>query len=271
MNRISPLASVSPDAVLGTGVHIGPFAIVEEGVVLGDGCRIEGGAVIKTGTVLGERVHVHHAAVIGGLPQDYSFDATRRTGVTVGEGTILREGVTISRATKADTSTVIGRNGMLMANSHVAHDAVLGDQVILANGALIAGHVVIGDHAFISGNCAIHQHCVVGEQVMCSGLTVVTANIPPFCIAAERNGVAGLNLVGMRRRGLPREAIAEVRAAYRAVYLAPGLNLQDNARAALDTGDFKTAEARRFLEFFLAGKRPSFVRPRRGKVADDAG
>lgn len=269
MNQISPLACVSPDAVLGNGLRIGPFAIIEPGVVLGDGCRIEGGATIKTGTVLGDRVWVHHGAVIGGLPQDYSFDATRRTGVKVGDGTILREGVTINRATKPDTSTTVGRDCMLMANSHVAHDGAVGDRVTLANGALLAGHVVVGDHAFISGNCAIHQHCIVGESVMCSGLAAITGNIPPFCIAVERNGVAGLNLVGMRRRGLARESIAEIRAAYRAVYLAPGMNLQDNARAALDSGDFKTAEARRFFEFFVSCRRPTFVRPRHAKVSAD--
>lgn len=264
MHQISPLASVSPGAVLGRDVRIGPFVIVESGTTLGDGCVIDSGAVIKTGTRLGARVRVDHGAVLGGLPQDYSFDPSVVTGVVIGDDTIIRENVTVNRATKPGTDTVVGSGCMLMANSHVAHDCVVGDKVVIANGGLLAGHARIGSHVFISGNTAVHQFCVVGESAMCAGLSAITDNVPPFGMAVERNRLAGLNVVGMRRRGLSRAAITEVRAAYRAVYLSRDLNLRDNARAALESGAFFTPEGRGFLEFFLAeGRRHNFARPRR--------
>lgn len=266
MNDISPLACVSPAAVLGDGIHIGPFAIIEEGAVLGDGCRIEGGAVIKTGTVLGERVHVHTAAVIGGLPQDYSFNPATRTGVKIGDGTILREGVTVSRATKPESSTIVGRGCMLMAQSHVAHDCVVGDEVVLANCVLLAGHVQVGDKSFLGGSAVFHQHVRIGAMTMCGGNASVGCDVPPFCMVVERNHLAGFNLVGLRRRGVPRASIAELKLAYRTVYSGKALNPVDNAKAALESGDFSSDEARAFLGFFtVAGKRPTFIRPRRSK------
>lgn len=263
MNDISPLACVSPAAVLGDGLHIGPFAIVEEGAVLGDGCRIEGGAVIRTGSVLGERVHVHPAAVVGGLPQDYSFNPATRTGVKIGDGTILREGVTVSRATKAETSTIIGRGCMLMAQSHVAHDCVVGDEVVMANCALLGGHVRVGDKAFLGGSAVFHQHVRVGTLAMCGGNASISADIPPYCMVADRNRLAGFNLVGLRRRGVPREAIAELKLAFRSVF-AGGGNPAANAATALGSRAFRSAEALAFLEFFtVGGRRPTFARPRR--------
>ncbi len=264
MNDISPLASVSPAAVLGEGVHIGPFAIIEDGAVLGDGCRVEGGAVIKTGSVLGERVHVHTGAVVGGLPQDYSFNPSVRTGVHIGDGTILREGVTVNRATKAETSTRVGRGCMLMAQSHVAHDCVVGDEVVLANCVLLGGHVRVGDKAFLGGSAVFHQHVRVGSMAMCGGNASISADIPPFCMVADRNRLAGFNLIGLRRRGVSRETIAELKLAFRAVFSGKGLNPVVNAGSALNNGDFRSEEARAFLNFFaVGGKRPTFARPRR--------
>lgn len=261
---ISPLASVSPDAVLGAGVNIGPFAVVESGAVLGDGCILEAGAVVKSRATLGARVHVHSYAVVGAIPQDYSFDASRRVGARVGDDTIIREGVTISLATKDGQETVVGKNCMLMAQSHVAHDCVLGDHVILANCALLAGHVHVGDRAFISGAVGVHQFCRVGESVMAGAGTTITADVPPYCMLGGRNAVAGLNLVGLRRRGFARETIAEIKAAYRAVYLSKSLNVRVNAAEALASGVFRSPEALRFLAFFEGGKRNTFVRPRNG-------
>lgn len=270
MHLISPLASVSPGAVLGQNIRIGPFAVVESGVVLGDDCVLESGVVIRTGTRLGARVYVDHGAVLGGLPQDYSFDPKTPSGVVIGDDTIIRENVTVNRATKAGSDTLVGAGCMFMANSHVAHDAVVGDKVVLANGALIGGHARIGNHVFVSGNTAVHQFCAVGESAMCAGVSAISDNVPPFGMVVERNRLAGLNLVAMRRRGLSREAITEVRAAYRAVYLSRNLNLRDNARIALESG-FHTPEGRGFLEFFLADvRRPRFVRPRRNGDSEAA-
>ena len=261
---ISPLACVSPEAVIGAGVKIGPFAVVEAGATLGAGCRLEPGAVVKSRATLGERVWVHTGAVIGGFPQDYSFDPSRRVGARIGDDTILREGVTVSLATKDGCETVVGKNCMLMAQSHVAHDCVVGDHVILANCALLAGHVQVGDRAFISGAIAVHQFSRIGESVMVGLGSAVSADIPPYCMVGGRNRVVGLNLVGLRRRGFARPTIAEIKEAYRTVYFAECLNVRANAAEALDSGRFTTEEARRFLGFFAGGRRNTFGRPRRG-------
>lgn len=264
MNRelVHPSALIEPEVTLGEGVVVGAFSVIRSGAVIGAGCRLASHVVIEGCVTLGEGVAVSSFAVLGGDPQDYSFDASIRSGVSIGARTRIREGVTVHRATKPGAITVVGADGMLMANSHVAHDAVLGDHVTLANGALIAGHVRVDDRVFVSGNCAIHQFCRIGEMSMCGGGTIVTDDLPPYCIAVERNRVAGLNVVGLRRRGLSRDAIAEIRAAYRRVYLSDSLNLVENARAALAGGLGVTPEGRRFLEFFTAAaRRHRFCRP----------
>lgn len=259
---LHPSALIEPGAILGEGVAVGAFCVIRSGAVIGAGCHIASHVVIEGCVTLGEGVSVSPFAVLGGDPQDYSFDASIRSGVRIGARTRIREGVTVHRATKPGVDTVVGADGMLMANSHVAHDAVLGDHVTLANGALIAGHVRVEDRVFVSGNCAIHQFCRIGEMSMCGGGTIVTDDLPPYCIAVERNRVAGLNVVGLRRRGLSREAIAEIRAAYRRVYLSDSLNLVENARAALEGGLGVTPEGRKFLEFFtVEARRHRFCRP----------
>lgn len=233
---------------------IHPTAIVEPGAQLGDGCVIHAGAIIRSGAVLGDRVAVHPYAVVGGDPQVLRFDPATRTGARVGTGTIVREYVTINRSTEKDGYTVVGSNCLLMACSHVAHDAVVGDNVVIANAVLIAGHVVVGDHAVLGGGSAYHQWTRIGEGAIIGGLARITQDIPPFVMAAERDEVAGLNLVGLRRREVPREAILEVKEAFRQVYFTPG-NIREVSRRLLAEGGFTSAEARRFLEFITAGKR----------------
>jgi UDP-N-acetylglucosamine acyltransferase len=148
-----------------------------------------------------------------------------------------------------------------MANSHVGHDCAVADDVVLANNVMLAGHVEVGANTFLGGGAGFHQFCRVGEGVMVSGLARIAQDIPPFTMAAERNEVIGLNLVGLKRRGLPRETIREIKEAFRAVYFTPG-NIRDVARAALDGGKFGSPEARLFLRFFTEGKR-GFARARR--------
>lgn len=268
-DTISPLASVSPSAVIGEGVMIAPFAVVESGVTLGPGCRLEPGAVVKSGSTLGARVWVHTAAVVGGPPQDYSYDPSRRVGVRIGDDTILREGITVNLATKDGGETVVGKNCMLMAQSHVAHDCTVGDHVVLANTVMLAGHATIGDRVFISGATGVHQFCRVGESAMIGGGTAVTADVPPYCMVVGRNALVGLNLVGLRRRGFSRAVMAEIKEAFRSVYSVESLNLRDNAAAALASGTFATEEARRFLSFFGEGRRPTFARPRRDQDGEE--
>jgi UDP-N-acetylglucosamine acyltransferase len=203
---------------------------------------------------------VDHFAVIGGDPQDLSFDRSLRSGVHVGDRSVLREHVTVHRATRADTFTTIGADNLLMAGSHVAHDCTLGDAVILANGCMLGGHVQVGDRAFISGGVAVHQFCRIGGGSLTSGNAVITEDVPPEALAHGRNHLAGLNLIGLRRRGVSAEAMAELKRAFHAVY-APTKACVAQAQGELAAGNYHTSEARHFLEFFLGGKRGRFIQP----------
>jgi UDP-N-acetylglucosamine acyltransferase len=255
---------------MATTIH--PTAIVEPGAQLGVDCDIRAGAIVTRHCVLGDRVVVHPYAVIGGEPQDLKFDAATPTGVRIGAGTTLREHVTVNRSTKPGGFTDIGANCFLMAACHVAHDGVVGDQVVIANAVLLAGHVHVGAGAFLGGGAVFHQFGRVGELAMVSGGSRISEDIPPFVMAAERNDVIGLNLVGLKRRGFSRAAIVELKQAFQDVYQTHG-NIRTVAADALASGRFATEEARRFLAFFTEGKR-RLARARRGPGGgdeDDAG
>ncbi|HEY1849243.1 MAG TPA: acyl-ACP--UDP-N-acetylglucosamine O-acyltransferase [Opitutaceae bacterium] len=246
---------------------IHPTAIVEPGAELGEGCVIHAGAIIRSGAVLAENVAVHPYAVVGGEPQVLRFDPSVQTGVKVGAGTRIREYVTINRSTEKGKHTIVGKNCLLMACSHVAHDAVVGDNVVLANSVLLAGHVHVQDFSVVGGGAGVHQFCRIGEGAIIGGLSRITQDIPPYVMASERDEVAGLNLVGLRRRGLPRETIAELKEAFRHVYFSQG-NIREIARAATQ---FRTAEARRFLDFISAGTRGIARARRKGAAEAESG
>jgi len=247
-----------------TTIH--PTAIVERDAQLGTDCDLHAGAIIRRHTILGDRITVHPYAVVGGDPQDLRFDRLTESGVRIGSDTTIREHVTISRSTKTGGFTEIGDNCFLMANVHVAHDCVVGKNVVLANNVMLAGYVSVGDHTFLGGGVGIHQFCRIGEGVMLSGNASISRDIPPYVMAAERDEVIGLNVIGLRRRGVSREAIMELKQAFHAVYFTPG-NIRTVATSALAVGGFTTAEAKKFLEFFLSGKR-SFARARRAASSD---
>lgn len=249
--------------------QIHPTAIVDDGVEIGLDCIVHAYAILRRGTVLGERVCVHPFAVVGGDPQDLHFDPATPSGVRIGAGTTVREHVTVNRSTKAGGATVVGEKCFLMAACHVAHDCVVGNQVVVANAVLLAGHVYVGDHCFLGGGAGFHQFVRVGEGAVISGGSRVALDVPPFAMTAERNEVIGLNLVGLKRRGVPREAMRELKEAFRVVYFTPG-NIRAVATQALAAGGFQTAEARRFLEFFVSGKR-GFARARREGATEAGG
>jgi UDP-N-acetylglucosamine acyltransferase len=245
---------------MATTIH--PTAIVEKGAELGADCEIMACAIVTRHCVLGDRVVVHPFAVVGGDPQYLKFDRSVSAKVRVGAGTVLREHVTINRSIHADKFTSVGENCFLMAASHVAHDCDVGNNVVFANGALLGGHVSVGDYSFLGGAAAVHQFCRIGESVMIAGHAAITRDVPHFTLAAERDDLIGFNVVGLKRRGFGRVAIAELKAAFRDVFFTPG-NIRDIATQRLAANAFETGEARRFLEFFAGGKR-SFARPRRG-------
>lgn len=247
-----------------TAIH--PTAIVEPGAELGAGCEVHAYAVVRRGAVLGDGVVVHPFAVVGGDPQDLKFEPGTRSGVRVGAGTRIRESVTINAATAEGAFTVVGPNCLLMAGCHVAHDCLVGHDVVIANAVLLAGHVHVGDHAILGGGSLFHQFIRVGERAMVSGGSRCTLDLPPFGLVAERDEVVGLNLVGLKRAGIARESVRQLKEAFRAVYLGAG-NIRELASEALASGRYTAAEARSFLEFFAGGTR-GFARLRRSAGAD---
>ena len=242
-------------------MSIHPTAIIEDGAILGADCVIHAHAIVTRHCTLGDGVVVHPFAVIGGDPQDLGFDTTTTSFVRVGARTVLREHVTINRATKSGGATELGADCYLMAGSHVAHDGRLGDRVILANAVLLAGHVSVGERAFVGGSAAMHQFCRIGESAMVGGLARITRDIPPFTMATERDELIGLNIVGLRRRGFKAPVVGEIKRAYREVCRSAG-NPRELAAAALASGAYASDEARRFLDFFAGGKR-GFLRAQR--------
>jgi len=199
-------------------MSIHPTAIIEEGVQLGAGCVVQAHAIIRKHSVLGDGVVVHPFAVVGGDPQYLKFDPATASGVRVGAGTVIREHVTINRSIHAGKETVVGARCFLMANTHVGHDSEVADDVVLANNVMLAGHVTVGRHTFLGGGAGFHQFCRIGEGVIVSGLARIAQDIPPFAMAAERNEIIGLNLIGLKRRGFDRATIGEIKDAFRAVY-----------------------------------------------------
>jgi UDP-N-acetylglucosamine acyltransferase len=260
--RQHPTAVIHAATRIAEDVSVGPYAVIEDGVELGSGCLIREHAVIRAGTVLGPGCVVDAHAVIGGLPQDTSFNPATPSGVRAGAGVMFREGVTVNRATAEGAFTEIGDGALLMANSHVGHDCRVGAHVILANGVLLAGKVTVGEHAFIGGNAAVHQYCRVGASAMVSGLARVSQDAPPFCIVAERNGLIGLNLIGLQRRGVERAAIRELKKLFQMVFHFDG-RPRILADGALRDGLAATAEGRHFLECIAAESKRGTMRPRR--------
>jgi len=253
---VHPTAIVDPQAKVAAGVEVGPFAIVEGGASIALGCRVAAHSIIRGSSVLDENVVVDSFAVIGGLPQDLSFSPSVQSSVHIGKGTVIREGVTVHRSTQADGITRIGENCLLMGNSHVAHDCQLGDGVILANNVMLAGHVHIDSSTFLGGGCGIHQYVNIGKLVMVAGNASITYDVPSYVMVAERSTVTGLNLVGLKRH-LSREAISDLRACYKSVYLQAG----DPAKFAKEA-TAHTPEAEHFLACFESSRRGRFSRSR---------
>lgn len=248
--------------------QIHPTAVIEEGATIGPGCVIGPHAVIYKHVTLGANCRVHAGAVLGDTPQDLAFKEAP-SFVRIGEGTVIREHVTIHRGTKEGTETVVGSGCYLMANSHLAHNCRLGNQVILANGVLLAGYVEVGDRAFLSGNVIVHQYTRIGRVAMISGGAGIGKDIPPFCLAPgiTRNIVAGLNVVGMRRAGLGPAERGEVKEAIRVLYRS-GLNVKQALEKLREA--FAAGPGREIADFVASSKRGICPWSDAAGAADDA-
>lgn len=270
MQAIHPTAIIDPSVQLPDEVTVGPFAVLEAGVVLGPGCKIGPHAVLRTGAQLGAHCLVDAHAVIAGDPQDLRFDGNISSFVILGDGVTVREGATVHRATSAGAATRIGNAAFIMAYAHIGHDCSVGNHAIIANNVMMAGNVHIGGHSFVGGGAAFHQFVRVGESVMISGMSRVARDAPPFTMVAERDELIGLNLVGIKRRQLPRASVLDVKLCYRAVFGKPGIPPRTAAANALQQGLGNTPEGQRFLQFFAHGQgQRGFVAPRvKGAVTD---
>ena len=218
MNKISPLAFVHPEAKLGENNVIGPFCYIDRNTVIGDENILQNSVTLNYGTRLGSGNEIFPGASISTKPQDLKFKGEDTT-CEIGNNNSIRENVTISRGTASRGITVVGSNNLLMENMHVAHDCILGSNLIIGNSTKFAGEVVVDDNAIISATVLAHQFCRVGSYVMIQGGSRFSQDIPPYIIVGrEPIRYAGINVVGLRRRGFSNEMIELIHEAYRIIY-----------------------------------------------------
>lgn len=244
---IHQLAAVDKRAKIGKNVVVEPFTTIAGDVTIGAGTWIGSNVTIMDGARIGKNCRIFPGAVISAIPQDLKFDG-EDTQVFIGDHTTIRECVTINRGTKALGYTKVGDNCLIMATAHVAHDCVVGNNVVIANGCGIAGHVEIGDYVVMGGLSAVQQFGKIGKHVMVSGGSLIRKDIPPYVkVAREPISYAGINSVGLRRRGFSNEKIFEIQKIYRYIFQMK-LNVTQ-ATAYIEKEMLPTAERDEILEF----------------------
>lgn len=261
---IHPTAIVEDGATLGDGVKIGPFCHVGPRVALGDGVELVSHAVVWGDTQVGARTRVFPFASLGHQPQDLKYHG-EDSRLEIGADCLIREGVTMNGGTEGGgLLTRVGNKCAFLANSHVAHDAKLGDGVILSNNVMIAGHVTIGDHVIFGGGSAIHQFARVGSHAFIGGLAGVENDVIPYGMAlGNRAALAGLNLIGLKRRNFSREAIHDLRRAYRLIF-APEGTLKERVEDV--AGEFAAhPHVHEILDFIREGGDRALCTPRDAK------
>ncbi len=252
MGEIHPTAIVHPEARLGRGVVVGPYSIIGPDVEVGDHTEIGSNVVIENRVVIGARNHIFHGAVIGSAPQDLKYEGADSM-VVIGDDNTIREYVTMNIATQEDQATQVGSGCLLMAYVHVAHNSELGDHVIMANSVNLAGHVHVDDHAIIGGMTAVHQFVNIGAHSFVGGLSRISKDVPPFVKVAGIPPIpAGVNSIGLERRGFTPDEIARVKEAYRLIYRR-GLRREEALEQILLGGKDRIAEV--FEAFFARATR----------------
>ena len=265
MSTIHANAIIDPGATLGADIEIGPYSIVGSRVHLDDGVKIASHVVLSGDTRIGARCIVHPHAVLGGGPQ-FRGDPGTDAKLVVGSDTVIREHVTMNGGSvKGGGLTEVGANGYFMAYSHVAHDCHVGDNVTFANGVALGGHVTIGDGVNIGGLSAVQQYGRIGRGAFVGGVTGVPDDVIPYgMVWGDHARLGGLNLIGLKRRGIPRERIHALRAAFRFIFHGAG-TLADRAREAGTR--WTTPEVTEVVTFILAdAKRPICMPPRGGRA-----
>ena len=248
-----PLAYIHPGAKIATNVVVEPFATINNNVTIGSGTWIGSNVTIMEGARIGKNCRIFPGAIISAIPQDLKFE-DEDSIVTIGDNTTIRECVTINRGTKAYGKTVIGKNCLIMATSHIAHDCILEENVIIVNGVLLAGHVKVGKHAIIGGLAGIHQFIHIGQHAMVSGGSLVRKDVPPYTKAAkEPLSYVGINSIGLRRRGFETSKIREIQNIYRILYQKNYNNTQ--ALGIIEAEMEATPERDEIIEFIRNSQR----------------
>jgi UDP-N-acetylglucosamine acyltransferase len=261
--KIHPTAIIDAKAKIEADVEVGPYALIGPDVTIGARSTIQAHAVIERDVRIGTDNLIGYGAIIGAPPQDLSFSADRKTKVEIGNGNLIREYCTIHRGTADGTATVVGDKNFLMAGAHLGHNCVIGDSVIIANNCLLGGHVRVDDGAFLGGACLFHQSVHVGRLAIAQGGSGFGKDVPPFVIAAERNYVFGLNVVGLRRAGFSARERDEIKAAFKLIYTS-GLNISQ----ALGKAKKFTGPALEFIDFVANAKKRGIC-PLKGGSSED--
>lgn len=213
-----PLAYVHPGAKIAKNVVIEPFTTIHNNVIIGEGTWIGSNVTIMEGARIGKNCNIFPGSVISAIPQDLKFQ-DEDTTVEIGDGTTIREFVTINRGTVDRMKTVVGKNCWIMAYCHIAHDCIVGDNCIFSNNSTLAGHITVGDHVVLAGMAAIQQFCMIGSHAFVTGGSLVRKDVPPYVKAGrEPLSYVGINSIGLRRRGFSTEKIKEIQNIYRILY-----------------------------------------------------
>lgn len=243
---INSKANIDPTA------SIGPNCIIEKSAVIGKNVTIWQNVYIGPYTSIGDNTEIHMGAVIGHTPQDFSFKKDCVSYLKIGKNNIIREYANIHRASKEGGTTSVGDDNFLMGFTHIAHDCIIGNNIIMGNGTIVAGHATIEDKAVISGNCAIHQFARVGKLAMIAGITRVNKDVPPYMLCKGDSEIWSINLIGLRRSGIPLTSIRTIKDAFRILYLS-GLNVSN---AIVQLEDLRsTKEVSEIIDFIKSSKR----------------
>lgn len=258
---IHPSSVVEKGAKIGAGVKIGPFCLVTEEVELGDGCELKSHVVVTGKTTIGPRTKIYPFASIGHAPQDLKYAGEPST-LHIGADCTIREGVTINPGTAGGImKTVVGDRCLLLANSHVAHDCIVGNNVVFSNNVMLAGHCTIQDFVIIGGGAGVHQFVRVGQHAFIGGMSAIENDVIPYGMAiGNRAHLAGLNIIGLRRRGFTREQIHDIRRAYRLLFADEGTLSErvEDVAAEFATHPF----VHEILDFIREGKDRALCTPR---------
>lgn len=269
MSKIHPTAVIEDGAQIAATAEIGPFCVISSKAKIGENVRLLSNVTIMGDTTIGEGTVVFPGAVLGAGPQDHGNEFQEGARLVIGKRNVIRENVTMQCGTpKGQTPirgeepekmiTRVGDDGMFMVNSHIAHDCVVGNNVIMTNNAVIGGHTRVGDGAILGGNCAVHQFCRIGRKAMIGGMTGVTRDVIPFAmVTGDRGKLRGLNLIGMKRSGMDESTVKNITRAYMYIFKSSEDNFETRVNKAKEKykDNALVMEIVEFIEDAMVGRR----------------